>query len=117
MAKKISATTIDTKTRPSLSIGTAFRIGVMTNILNPKCAMFFLSFFSIVIKPNTPTLLQWVYGLEITAIAICWFSLVATVLSIERIKSTFERVSHWIDRVTGVVLIAFGIKVALYDQK
>jgi RhtB (resistance to homoserine/threonine) family protein len=95
----------------------AFRIGFFTNILNPKCALFFVSFFSLVITPETPAIWQWAYGLEIMVIAVCWFSFVATVLSIERIKRGFERFSHWFDRVTGALLIALGVKVALYEHK
>jgi RhtB (resistance to homoserine/threonine) family protein len=101
----------------SLTATKAFMTGVLTNVLNPKCAMFFVSFFSIVITPDTSPLLQWAYGLEIMVIAVCWFSLVATVLSIQKVKSLFEGFSHWLDRVTGAILIALGIKVALFQQK
>lgn len=99
--------------KKALTTLSGFRIGLLTNLLNPKCGMFFVSFFSVVITPTTPTLLQYAYGLEIALIAVCWFSLLATVLSVERIKSTFERVSVWLDRVTGAILIALGIKVAV----
>ncbi len=90
----------------------AFRIGLLTNVLNPKCGMFFVSFFSIIITPKTPVLLQYAYGLEIMVIAVCWFSLLATVLSVEKIKGVFERISVWLDRVTGVILITVGVRVA-----
>jgi RhtB (resistance to homoserine/threonine) family protein len=90
----------------------AFRIGLLTNVLNPKCGMFFVSFFSIIITPKTPALLQYAYGLEIMLIAVCWFSLLATVLSVDKIKGVFERFSVWLDRVTGVILITVGVRVA-----
>lgn len=111
------ATPSQVKNKRDLTAMSAFRIGLLTNVLNPKCAMFFVSFFSIVITPKTPTVLQCAYGLEIMVIAVCWFSFVAIVLSVEKIKGAFERFSHWIDRATGAILIALGIKVALYQQK
>jgi RhtB (resistance to homoserine/threonine) family protein len=119
MAKKRSATndTNDKKPRKMMSALAAFRTGVLTNILNVKCAMFFLSLFSVVINPETPRLLQCIYGMEIMVIAVLWFSLLATVLSVQKIKTWFEAFSHWIDRVTGAVLIALGIKVALTESK
>lgn len=103
--------------KQALTVASAFRTGLFTNLLNPKCAMFFVSFFSIVITPKTPIMLQYAYGFEIMLIAVCWFSLLATVLSVEKVKGVFERFSIWLDRVTGAILITLGIRVALYSQK
>jgi RhtB (resistance to homoserine/threonine) family protein len=99
--------------RRDMSIEQAFKIGLLTNVLNPKCALFFVSFFSMVITPETPIWLRSMYGLEIVTIAVLWFSFVATVLSISNVKRVFERCAVWFDRVTGALLIAIGVKVAL----
>ncbi|MGD0812937.1 MAG: LysE family transporter [Verrucomicrobiota bacterium] len=99
-----------------LSPPKAFRMGLFTNILNPKCAMFYVSFFSMVITRSTPTVEQCAYGLEVMLIAICWFSLLATVLSVEKIRGPFRHFSVWLNRVTGTILIVLGVKVALYHQ-
>ena len=90
-----------------------FFMGLGTNFLNPKAALFFVSFFSIVITSKTPMMLRMGYGLEISLIALIWFSLLATVLSTSRIKGTFERISVWFNRVTGAILILLGVKLAL----
>jgi RhtB (resistance to homoserine/threonine) family protein len=95
----------------------AFRMGLLTNIFNPKCALFFVSFFSIVITPSTSLMIKSLYGLEIITIAVCWFSLLATVLSVDQVKKRFERIAFYFDKATGVLLIALGAKVALYQQK
>jgi RhtB (resistance to homoserine/threonine) family protein len=105
------------RSRSSMAVGEAFRIGLLTNLLNPKCALFFVSLFSVVIHPETPIIFQCVYGAEIMIIAVCWFSLLATVLSVERVKAVFGRCSTWLERVTGALLIALGVKVALSSQK
>ncbi|MEI6238729.1 MAG: LysE family transporter [bacterium] len=96
-----------------MSAWKAFRIGLLTNILNPKCALFFISLFSVFITPSTPALYRYAYGLEIVAIAIIWFSLLATVLTFGKVKSAFEHFAVSIDRVTGALLIALGLKIAL----
>jgi RhtB (resistance to homoserine/threonine) family protein len=103
--------------RPGLSAWGAFRIGLITNVSNPKCALFFVSFFSVVVAPDTPVALRLAYGAEIMLISICWFSVLATILSAPRIRAGFERFSLWFDRVTGAILIALGVKVALYQQR
>jgi RhtB (resistance to homoserine/threonine) family protein len=90
-----------------------FFMGLGTNFLNPKAALFFVSFFSIIITSKTPTMLRMGYGLEISLIALIWFSLLATVLSTSRIKGAFERISTWLNRVTGAILILLGLKLAL----
>jgi RhtB (resistance to homoserine/threonine) family protein len=99
---------------PTLTTGAAFRTGVLTNALNPKCALFYVAFFSVVITPGTPIAIQCAYGLEIMFIAACWFSLLATLLSLESVRGGFKRFSLWLDRTTGAVFIAVGVKVALY---
>jgi len=87
--KGISATTNEECSRPTMTSWTAFKLGLLTNLLNPKAALFFVSFFSIVITPKTPIILRTAYGLEISLIALLWFSLLATVLSGSRIRKLF----------------------------
>ncbi len=118
LAKKAAEESPTTTPRASKNLGwyQGFRIGFLTNVLNPKCALFFVSFFSVVITPDTPVFLQWTYGLEIMTIAVIWFSLLATVLSLPKIQQGFQRISLWFERVTGALLLALGIKLALYER-
>ena len=54
----------------------AFVIGFVTNGLNPKATLFFLSLFTVVISPDTPLLVQAGYGLYLagaTALWFCWW--------------------------------------------
>lgn len=90
-----------------------FWTGLWTNLSNPKAALFFISFFSVITTSRTPAVLRAAYGLEISCIALLWFSLLATVLSTSRIKVIFEGISIWLQRVTGAIFIALGIKLAL----
>jgi RhtB (resistance to homoserine/threonine) family protein len=111
------AATAEVKSARQMSVMSAFRIGILTNVLNPKCALFFMSLFSIVVTRKTPLIYQWCYGGEIAVIALVWFSLLATILSAERVRHYFEQASVWLERVTGAILIALGVKVALYHQQ
>ena len=99
-----------------LTARSAFWIGFLTNILNPKCALFFVSFFSVVVAPETSVFTRCLYGAEIMLIALIWFSFLAIVLSFSGVKKTFARFSLWFERITGAVLIALGLKIALSEK-
>jgi RhtB (resistance to homoserine/threonine) family protein len=94
-----------------LSSQSAFGMGLWNNLLNVKCALFYSSFFSIIITPQTPALFRWIFGLEITLIALVWFSLLSTVLSFQTVRIVFSRWSLLLDRLTGAILIALGLKL------
>lgn len=95
-----------------LSPWRAVRLGYLTNVLNPKATLFFLSVFTQIIHPTTPHSIQLLYGIEMSIMTIVWFSTVATVLSHRVIKQKFSAVQHYVERGFGVILIGLGIKVA-----
>jgi RhtB (resistance to homoserine/threonine) family protein len=115
--KNAPANEVAQKTPQDMSPQKGFLTGLATNALNPKAALFFVSFFSIIITPKTPIVLRTAYGLEISLIALLWFSLLATVLSASKVRGIFERISVWLDRVTGAILIVLGVKLALTRAK
>jgi RhtB (resistance to homoserine/threonine) family protein len=95
------------------SVRAAFMAGFVTNGLNPKATLFFLSLFTVVIDPHTPLLVQGGYGLYLAAATALWFCLVAQVFSQQRVRAGFARMGHWFDRLMGAVLVGLGIKLAL----
>jgi len=95
----------------------AIRMGFITNATNPKVTLFFLSIFTLVIKPTTPFFIKLIMGAEMALVTFLWFAFVATILSHNLIKNRFVRVQHYVERVMGVLLIALGIKLALSTNK
>jgi RhtB (resistance to homoserine/threonine) family protein len=93
----------------------AFVRGFVTNGLNPKATLFFLSLFTLVISPQTPLLVQAGYGAYLAIATALWFCAVALLFSHTRVRNGFIRMGHWFDRSMGVVLVALGIKVALSE--
>ncbi|CAH9051704.1 Threonine efflux protein [Pseudoalteromonas holothuriae] len=91
----------------------AMRRGFLVNALNPKATLFFLSLFTLVIAPTTPTGVQAFYGLYMALATWVWFSFLAIVLSKARVRAFFQRAGHWFDRGIGVVLIALAVRVVL----
>ncbi len=93
----------------------AFVIGFVTNGLNPKATLFFLSLFTVVISPDTPLLVQAGYGFYLAGATALWFLLVAWLFSRGRVRAGFARMGHWFDRLTGAVLIGLGVRLAVSE--
>ncbi|MBT9531011.1 MAG: LysE family transporter, partial [Pseudomonas sp.] len=93
----------------------AFARGFVTNGLNPKATLFFLSLFTLVISPQTPLLVQAGYGLYLALATAVWFCAVALLFSQARVRRGFVRLGHWFDRLMGAVLVGLGIKVAFSE--
>ncbi len=102
----------DGSTTP-LSDFAALRTGLLTNALNPKTTVFIVSLFMQVVRPDTPLATQIGYGAFISAAHIGWFSLVAVCLSTGAVRERLLSVRHWIDRVFGGLLVAFGLLLAV----
>lgn len=95
----------------------ALKMGFLTNLFNPKVTLFFLALFTQVISPQTPLYIKLAYGLEMSTMTFVWFGFVSLVLSHNKIQKPFLRFQHYVERVTGLALIALGLKVALSRAK
>lgn len=91
---------------------TAFRIGLLGNLLNPKATLFSLALFTQIIRPGTPIAIQALYGMTIATLSLLWFTLVAIFISQRSIKALLHSVSHWLERITGAVLVILGLRLA-----
>ena len=90
----------------------AFGLGFLANALNPKPVFFFLSIFSTVVSAHTPIAVKLGYGLVMAACLIAWFVGVSLFMTTPKMRAAFARASQWIDRASGLVFIALGIKLA-----
>lgn len=91
----------------------ALRQGFLTNALNPKCILYFLSVFTLVIDADTPTSIVLAYGVEMTLLTVAYFVTLSLILSHRRVRKWFSNVGHVVERVTGGLLVALGIKLVL----
>lgn len=98
-----------------LGLANAYRTGVLTNLLNPKAALFFLALFTQVINPDTPIWVKSAFGLTIMLEALLWFSLTAAVLSTPKLRAAYSRIGHWLDRIAGAFFLALGVRLFLAD--
>lgn len=90
-----------------------FRQGFLTNLLNPKVAVFFLTFLPQFLNPNHNTFIQLlVMGLTYLVLTVIWFAFY--IFLIDKISAFMKkpRTQRYIQGLTGIVLIGFGIKLA-----
>ena len=93
--------------------GTSFLQGLLNNVLNPKVAVFYLTFLPQFIDPSGNVLAQSIaFAFAHALMGIAWLSAYAYVLA--RLSSFFARggVRRWLERVTGAVLIGLGVRLA-----
>ncbi len=115
-ARPISLDTADeVGTTSDRSPWQAFVVGFVTNGLNPKATLFFLSLFTVVISADTPLWVQAGYGVYLAGATALWFLLVAWLFSRGRVRAGFARMGHWFDRLTGAVLIGLGVRLAVSE--
>jgi RhtB (resistance to homoserine/threonine) family protein len=94
--------------------GSAFRQGLLCNLLNPKAGIFFTALLPQFVSPQDPAL---AVSLLLTAIAavtsLMWLTVYATL--VPRAGDVLRRppVRRALDRVTGTVLIGLGVRLAL----
>ncbi|TGN38988.1 LysE family translocator [Marinobacter confluentis] len=91
----------------------ALRLGFLTNALNPKATLFFVSLFSVVISPGTPVALQAGYGVYMALATGLWFAMVAVFFTLPRVRKGFNRFGHWLDRLMGGVLLLLAGQLLL----
>jgi RhtB (resistance to homoserine/threonine) family protein len=91
----------------------AFKMGFLTNVLNPKATLFFLSLFTFVINPTTPLYVILIISFIIIATALAWFTVVSIFFTHQRVQRMFFKFENSINRFLGGLLVALGIKIAL----
>jgi RhtB (resistance to homoserine/threonine) family protein len=85
--------------------------GFLCNVLNPKAALFFLSIFSQFFTSDTTISTRWIYGFEVIFAVGLWFVILACIVSNEKFRALYQRWQHWFDRLLGIALIYFGMKI------
>ena len=93
----------------------AFRQGILTNILNPKVALFFLAFLPQFIDPasNTKVVAFITLGLTFVTTGTIWCLILAWFASgfSERLRKN-ETISQWLNRTAGALFIFLGLRLA-----
>jgi threonine/homoserine/homoserine lactone efflux protein len=93
--------------------GRPFMQGFVSNALNPKVALFFLTFVPQFLPDNGPTLpVALALSAIFAAIYLAWFTGLVTLVGLASDALQRPRVKAWTERVTGGALVAFGVRLA-----
>ena len=90
----------------------AFVQGFLNNVLNPKVALFYLTFLPQFINPGDNVLLKSLLlaGIHVT-LGLTWLTTYA--YAIDRLGRFVQGARRWLERATGVALLGLGVRLAL----
>ncbi len=92
---------------------TSFRIGLLTNLTNPKAWAFYLSLFTLLMDPHFPLWGKVVLNLSMFIISLSWYSIVAMLISSRRFQPVFLGFQPVVQGSLGALLVLLGGKVLL----
>ena len=94
----------------------AFAIGFLTNLLNPKVALFFLALFTTLVSADTLVAFKIIYIGAMAGLLFIWFSLVSFVFTTAKVREGFYRTGVWFNRITGVALILLALRLVVTQK-
>lgn len=108
--------TLPASHRKSLKRWPAFRHGLLNNLLNPKAGVIFVTIFPQFIRPGDSPLRLILMLLAYEIILLSWLHLYGFLISRAGQSRVGARVRTWLQGVTGVVLLALGVRLVFEHQ-
>ncbi|MFG3450834.1 LysE family translocator [Stutzerimonas stutzeri] len=110
---------LNLKAAPRTSAWQAYRQGILVDILNPKAAIFFMAFLPQFVRADQGAVAVQLLVLGVLVVMVAIVVECALVLLAARASSALRenrRLSQWLDRVLGSVLIGLGIRLGLAER-
>ncbi|MBF9000446.1 MULTISPECIES: LysE family translocator [Vibrio] len=105
---------VETANNSNLSIRRSLREGFLSNVLNPKTAVFYLAFLPQFISPAHSALLQSLFMAAVHfVIAMIWQCALSGALNKARTLLKSAKFMRWMEGTTGCVLVGLGVKLML----
>lgn len=93
--------------------GRSFMKGLLTNLANPKAIIYFGSVFSLFVGDSVGSIERWGLFVMIALETLAWFSVVASLFALPKMRRGYQRLAKWIDGVAGVLFAGFGIHLII----
>ena len=91
--------------------GSPFMKGFLTQIANPKVAVFFGSIFIAMLPANVPLWMTIALIFIVSFNEVWWYTAVALFFGSGPVRNFYLRAKAWIDRITGLFLGALGLRL------
>lgn len=104
---------------PAISAGRAFRQAVLTELLNPKTALFFLAFLPQFVRPEHGSVAYQLATLGVVFVMLGLLSTVVFAVGAGRLGNLLRRhpaVVKWQGKVVGTIYCAVGVRLALQER-
>lgn len=112
--RKKEEVSIEMNTKKQFENTSCFKQGFLTNILNPKIAVFFLTFLPQFVDAGSDTFIPFLLmGITYTVLTAIWFLLFIYLINQISAFMKKPKTQNLIEGFTGTILIGFGIKLAL----
>lgn len=82
-----------------------FMQGLWTNLLNPKCMVFFIVLFSAMITPDVSLMTKLVATVIMLVLSLIWFVFIALILSKPAVQTRVQKAAPAINLVTGLLFM------------
>ena len=93
----------------------SFRIGFITNVLNPKAILFFITVFSIVLDSSSSLVLLTLYGTYMSLATFVWFAFISYLFTNPEIVKKYGKFSSRFEKILGCVLLLIASQILLYE--
>jgi threonine/homoserine/homoserine lactone efflux protein len=101
-------------TPPAAPAHAVFRQGFLSALSNPKLGVFFVTFLPQFVLPGQPVFSRLLeLGVVFAVIGWSWMNVYGLFVTRLREVITAPRVRQWMQRITGVVLLGFGARLAI----
>ena len=91
----------------------SFTLGLITNILNPKDNLFFITVFTAVVDASTTRLLLGIYGLYMSITTFIWFTGISYIFSNQGLRDRYKQFIPFFEKGIGIVLIIIAVGLIL----
>ncbi len=91
--------------------GSASRLGLVTNLSNPKSALLVASVFAATLPPTPPVALAPVIAAEMAGISMLWYAALVCLVTTRPVRAAFGQGRRWIDRIAGTIFVLFGARL------
>ena len=91
----------------------AYRLGLLTNLTNPKAGIFFGGIFAALLTPALPLWVKLAAAGIVVANSLGWHLALARFFSTPHAQQVYQRIKRWADRAAGAALAALGLRLMI----